>query len=250
MATTAARPAAPAALETTTLCQAFQVTAAERPDQVALRTPGDGVAITYREYAERVRAIAGGLASLGVGRGDTVALMVDANQAMTAPDAIRLGEAMADRNISWFEEPLPAHDIVHLAEVAAALDMPIASGENEYTRYGFRRMIEARAARTCPSPGATASARCTKPAAASTSSSASEASRRKAAPKAGEDSAPAPATPRSTAAWPGPAATARRAGNRPARRRPLTPAILPRRQARRDRRGRAGERKPWTCLGR
>jgi long-chain acyl-CoA synthetase len=59
-----------------TLCEAFQATAAERPDQVALRTPGDGVSITYREYAERVRRIAGGLASLGVERGDAVALML------------------------------------------------------------------------------------------------------------------------------------------------------------------------------
>ena len=76
MATKAARPVAPAALGTTTLCQSFQVTAAERPDQIALRTPGDAVAITYREYSERVRRIAGGLASLGVGRGDAVALML------------------------------------------------------------------------------------------------------------------------------------------------------------------------------
>ena len=74
--TTAARSAAPAALGTTTLCQAFQVTAAERPDQIALRTPGDGIAITYREYSERVRRIAGGLASIGVRRGDAVALML------------------------------------------------------------------------------------------------------------------------------------------------------------------------------
>src|SRR4051794_11245061 len=76
MATTAANPVAPTALGATTLCEAFQVTAAERPDQIALRTPGDGVAISYGEYAERVRHIAGGLASLGVGRGDTVALML------------------------------------------------------------------------------------------------------------------------------------------------------------------------------
>ena len=75
MVTTAAH-AAPAALGTATLCHAFQVTAAERPDQVALRTPGDGRTFTYREYAERVRLIAAGLASLGVGRGDTVALML------------------------------------------------------------------------------------------------------------------------------------------------------------------------------
>jgi long-chain acyl-CoA synthetase len=68
--------AAPPVLEASTLCAAFRRTAAERADQVALRTPGDAVAITYREYAERVRRIAGGLASLGVGRGDTVALML------------------------------------------------------------------------------------------------------------------------------------------------------------------------------
>jgi long-subunit acyl-CoA synthetase (AMP-forming) len=74
--TAAAALADPPALEAGTLCAAFQRTAAERADQVALRTPGDAVAITYRDYAERVRRIAGGLASLGVGRGDTVALML------------------------------------------------------------------------------------------------------------------------------------------------------------------------------
>ena len=36
----------PAALSAATLCEAFQITAAERPDDVALRTPGDGVSIT------------------------------------------------------------------------------------------------------------------------------------------------------------------------------------------------------------
>src|SRR5215472_17718543 len=59
-----------------TLCQAFQGTAARYPQQVALRTPGGAVAVTWREYAGRVREIAAGLAGLGVGRGDTVALMM------------------------------------------------------------------------------------------------------------------------------------------------------------------------------
>jgi long-chain acyl-CoA synthetase len=61
---------------TATLCEAFQVTASERADKVALRTPGDAVTITWREYAERVARIAAGLAGLGVGPGDTVALMM------------------------------------------------------------------------------------------------------------------------------------------------------------------------------
>jgi long-chain acyl-CoA synthetase len=63
-------------LRCATLCEAFQITASQRPGEVALRTPDDGVSITWAEYADRVERIAGGLASLGVGRGDTVAIML------------------------------------------------------------------------------------------------------------------------------------------------------------------------------
>ena len=65
-----------AALGADTLCEAFQITAAARPQQVALRTLGGAVEITYAEFAARVRSLAEGLHSLGVGRGDTVALML------------------------------------------------------------------------------------------------------------------------------------------------------------------------------
>lgn len=61
---------------TTTLCAAFQATAALDPDAIALRTPGGTRTLTWREYASQVRAVATGLAALGVGRGDTVALMM------------------------------------------------------------------------------------------------------------------------------------------------------------------------------
>jgi long-chain acyl-CoA synthetase len=75
----AAAPAAaarPPALDAPTLCRAFQITAAEHPEAIALRNPGDAVAITWRDYAERVERIAAGLAALGVQRGDTVGLML------------------------------------------------------------------------------------------------------------------------------------------------------------------------------
>jgi long-chain acyl-CoA synthetase len=58
------------------MCEAFQLTAAERSDEVALRTIGDAVSITFGEYAERVRRLAGGLHALGVRRGDTVGFML------------------------------------------------------------------------------------------------------------------------------------------------------------------------------
>jgi L-alanine-DL-glutamate epimerase-like enolase superfamily enzyme len=78
--------------------------------------------------------------------GPKIKLMADANQGLTESQAIRLGRALEEFDLSWFEEPLPAWDLDGLARVAAALDTPIASGETEYTRYGFRRMLELRSA--------------------------------------------------------------------------------------------------------
>lgn len=52
--------ARPRALDAATMCEAFQLTAAERLDEVALRTIVDGVSITFGEYAARVRRLAAG----------------------------------------------------------------------------------------------------------------------------------------------------------------------------------------------
>ncbi|MGQ0629773.1 MAG: AMP-dependent synthetase/ligase [Sporichthyaceae bacterium] len=65
-----------ATLDEATLCAAFQRTAAEIPDTVALRTVGGGVEITYGEYAARARAITGGLAAAGLDSGDVISLML------------------------------------------------------------------------------------------------------------------------------------------------------------------------------
>ena len=64
------------ALDAATLCEAFQISAATHPEQVAVRTSGDVVVLTWAQYAERVRRTAAGLAALGVRRGDVVALML------------------------------------------------------------------------------------------------------------------------------------------------------------------------------
>jgi long-chain acyl-CoA synthetase len=59
-----------------TLAEAFRSTAAAHPDRVAVRTKDDEVSLTWSELRDRVDALAGGLAELGVRRGDTVALML------------------------------------------------------------------------------------------------------------------------------------------------------------------------------
>ena len=60
----------------TTITRAFVRTAAERPAEVAYRTRNDEISITWGEARERVADLAGRLAQLGLGRGDTVALML------------------------------------------------------------------------------------------------------------------------------------------------------------------------------
>ncbi|WP_062985411.1 fatty acid--CoA ligase FadD11 [Nocardia anaemiae] len=64
------------ALRFDTLCAAFQHNAALDPDAVAVRTVGGTQELTWSEYAAQVRRIAAGFAALGIGRGDTVALMM------------------------------------------------------------------------------------------------------------------------------------------------------------------------------
>jgi len=73
---TAAAGARPAAAAAATLAEAFRITAAERAEEVAIRTKEDAFTITWGELRERVDALAGGLAGLGLGRGDTIALML------------------------------------------------------------------------------------------------------------------------------------------------------------------------------
>jgi long-chain acyl-CoA synthetase len=66
----------PPALTASTVCEAFQLTAGENAERVALRTPGGEVELTFAEMVRRVRDIATGLHGLGVRRGDTVGLML------------------------------------------------------------------------------------------------------------------------------------------------------------------------------
>ena len=68
--------ARPVALDARTACEAFQLTAEAHPDRIAIRTRGEEFSCTWGEYADRIRAVAAGLAALGVGRDDTVALMM------------------------------------------------------------------------------------------------------------------------------------------------------------------------------
>jgi long-chain acyl-CoA synthetase len=64
------------ALGARTMTEAFRLTVEDHPDRVAVRTKDDEISLTWAQLRDRVDALAGGLAGLGVRRGDTVALML------------------------------------------------------------------------------------------------------------------------------------------------------------------------------
>src|SRR5262249_3959235 len=73
--------------------------------------------------------------------GKPVRLMVDANHAYGRADALRLGRALEDYDLFWFEEPVVPEDVRGYAWLRERLSMPIAGGENEHTLYGFRDLL-------------------------------------------------------------------------------------------------------------
>lgn len=78
--------------------------------------------------------------------GPNVKLMVDANNAYRYYEAIEIARKMEKYDIYWFEEPVAPDDYRGHAMIAAATSIPVATGENEYTKYGFRDLIEHKSA--------------------------------------------------------------------------------------------------------
>src|SRR5438094_5480746 len=93
-----------------------------------------------RENAKRVGAVLRAL-------GDGVRMMVDVNQRLDVLANIRQAGALEEFDLVWYEEPVLADDIAACAEVARSIKIPVATGENNYTRFEFRDLVERRAAR-------------------------------------------------------------------------------------------------------
>ena len=81
---------------------------------------------------------------IDVGRktaGKDVRIMVDANQVFNRVEALRRGRVYQELGCFWFEEPVVPYDHEGYAELAAALDMRIAGGENEYNKHAFMDLL-------------------------------------------------------------------------------------------------------------
>ncbi|MCK5174434.1 MAG: mandelate racemase/muconate lactonizing enzyme family protein, partial [Planctomycetes bacterium] len=68
-------------------------------------------------------------------------LMADSNHAYDLPEAIEVGRILDEHQYSWFEEPLSPSHAKLFARLAEKLDVPIAAGECEQTRWGFMDLL-------------------------------------------------------------------------------------------------------------
>jgi L-alanine-DL-glutamate epimerase-like enolase superfamily enzyme len=91
--------------------------------------------VPIREDVQRVKAVREAI-------GPDVKLLVDANCAYRYYEAIQLAKQIEQYDIYWFEEPVMPDDYEGHRKLSEATYIPIATGENEYTRYGFRDLIE------------------------------------------------------------------------------------------------------------
>jgi len=79
--------------------------------------------------------------------GPGVRLMVDVNQRLDVLGNQRQAALLEEFDLVWYEEPVLADDLASCSEVAHTIRIPVATGENNYTRYEFRELIERKAAR-------------------------------------------------------------------------------------------------------
>jgi D-galactarolactone cycloisomerase len=81
------------------------------------------------------------LAAVRKAVGDDVEIYVDANNGYYAKQAIRMSQIFEQFDVKWFEEPVLADDIEGLSVISQSTTIPVATGEHEYTKYGFKELI-------------------------------------------------------------------------------------------------------------
>jgi D-arabinonate dehydratase len=96
--------------------------------------------LTGREDAARMQAVRRAI-------GDDVEILLDANGGWSdAPAAIAAMRRLEEYRPYWIEEPVRADNITAMARIAEALEIPVATGELEATRWGFADLVQRRAA--------------------------------------------------------------------------------------------------------
>ena len=74
--------------------------------------------------------------------GEDIEILVDGNTGYTLDDVRRVMPAYEECNVAWLEEPFPPHDYRAYLDAAHLGSVPLAAGENHFTRFDFTRLIE------------------------------------------------------------------------------------------------------------
>ena len=90
---------------------------------------------------EDLAAVAALIATVG-GRAD---VLVDAHGAYASHTALYVGRELQRLGVKWLEDPLPPEDVEGYVALAAALEMPVAAGETECTRWQFEERLRQKA---------------------------------------------------------------------------------------------------------
>lgn len=111
--------------------------AREMEDYVAMGAK----AVKMKVGAQSIREDAKRVASVRKAVGDDIKVMVDANCAYNVHEAIMFAKRVEEYSPYWFEEPVQPDDYEGFKRIGEATSIPVACGENEYTRFGFRDLL-------------------------------------------------------------------------------------------------------------
>jgi galactonate dehydratase len=106
--------------------------------------------ITKEEYKRCIDAIR----LIREAVGPDIDLLIDVTAEGTTDIMTKIGREIEQYDIFWYEEAMDAFDVDAYREIKAKVNIPLATGERFYTRYGFRPLIESRAVDIVqPDPG-------------------------------------------------------------------------------------------------
>src|SRR2546422_746809 len=89
-----------------------------------------------------IRCSSAAMASVRKAFGETLTILGDANPGSTVAAARRAMPGLEANGVGWLEEPFPAHDHRSYATAVTFARVPLAAGENHYTRFEFTRVVE------------------------------------------------------------------------------------------------------------
>jgi galactonate dehydratase len=73
--------------------------------------------------------------------GDDVEILIEGHGRFNVATAVRIGRALEDYDITWFEEPVPPENLDALAEVKSRIRIPVAAGERVFSRWDYQRFF-------------------------------------------------------------------------------------------------------------